>query len=294
VRYLITHRTTYQGEQRVSVGHNEAWLRPRDLPRQQCEQHDLQISPAPSILSTRTDYFGNTVSVFSFNQGYDTLEVTATSTVALAGRPARDVNDSPPWEAVRNAVRGHDTPAEFEALEYVFDSPRVGLGEHLAHYARISFTPDRPILSALADLTRRIHADFKYDTQATTVLTPIDEVFETRRGVCQDFAHLQLGMLRSLGVPARYVSGYLRTYPPPGKPRLVGADASHAWLSVYGGELGWVDADPTNNIFPGTDHITVAWGRDFSDVSPVKGVYLGGGSHTLRVSVDVAVLNESG
>ncbi|HSG73308.1 MAG TPA: transglutaminase family protein, partial [Planctomycetaceae bacterium] len=160
-----------------------------------------------------------------------------------------------------------------------------------ADYARISFPPQRDILSAAKDLTQRVFQEFEFDKRATTVTTPVEEVFRHRKGVCQDFAHLQIALLRSLRLPARYVSGYLRTIPPPGKPRLIGSDATHAWLSLYcGADLGWIDLDPTNNLLPSTDHITIAWGRDYSDVPPLRGVYIGGGSHSLSVSVDVKLM----
>ena len=161
----------------------------------------------------------------------------------------------------------------------------------LAAYARQSFPSGRPLLEAAAELTTRIYRDFEFNARATTVATPVDEVFSLRKGVCQDFAHLEIAALRSLGLAARYVSGYLRTRPAPGKPRLVGADASHAWLSVYVGDGEWLDLDPTNNLLPNLEHITVAWGRDYSDVCPLKGVFIGGGRHSLSVSVDVAVID---
>lgn len=287
MRYRVTHTTTYSGDEPVSVCHNEARLRPRRLRYQICRSHELHISPAPSIQTLRSDYFGNDVSVFSFNQGYDSLQVTAVSDVHLTphGRAADD--PCPPWEEVLDGLASRPTESDFSACEFAYESPRVRTSPKLAEYARSSFPAGRPILAAVADLTSRIHREFQYDSQATHVHSTVDEVFELRRGVCQDFAHVEIAALRSLGLAARYVSGYLRTYPPAGQPRLVGSDASHAWLSVYCGPLGWVDIDPTNNLFPDTEHVTVAWGRDYDDVPPLRGVYIGGGRHSLTVGVDV-------
>ena len=196
----------------------------------------------------------------------------------------------PTWDSVASALRNPQTADELEAMEFCFDSPRIHNTVKLAGYARAAFPPECSIQDAVVDLTRRIHADFEYDPRATTVTTPMAEVMSRRKGVCQDFAHLEIGMLRSLGLAARYVSGYVRTHPPEGQRCLVGADASHAWLSVYCGEAGWIDVDPTNNCFAEADHIMVAWGRDYSDVTPLRGVYTGGGRHSLSVSVEVVVI----
>jgi transglutaminase-like putative cysteine protease len=287
MKYRIRHTTRYTGSEPISVGHNEAWLTPRATASQRCLTSTLDISPEPSILSHRTDYFGNTVTQFSFNQGYDALTVTAVDEVEAnpADRPNGLI---PAWETIVTAAHRHETSADLAAYEFTFDSPRCRISSELAEYCLPSFPPGRPILEALTDLLRRFKSDFKYDATATTVSTPVEQAFRQRRGVCQDFAHLSISMLRSIGLPARYVSGYLRTLPPPGKPRLVGADASHAWASAYGGPLGWIDIDPVNNALVGTDHITVAWGRDYGDVTPLKGVYIGGGTHQLTVSVDVS------
>ena len=293
MRYHVTHSTTYSGDQPVSICHNEAWLEPRDTPRQICEAYRLDVSPAPSWLSTRVDYFGNSVSVFSFQQGYDTLTVTADSELNVRSRGVTLEESTPPWESVRDALHAHADGDALSACEFAYDSPRIVRSPDLAAYGAESFAPGRPIIEAIANLTERVNRDFEYDPRSTTVTTPVSEVLRSRKGVCQDFAHVQIAALRSLGLAARYVSGYLRTYPPEGQPRLVGVDASHAWLAVYCGPQGWVDVDPTNNLFPDLEHLTVAWGRDYSDVCPLKGVYLGGGHHTLQVSVNVEPL-ESG
>lgn len=287
MNYRIRHVTRYSGGKPVSVGHNLAWLQPRNLPWQICHDYRLDIHPEPSIRSSRLDYYGNHLTAFSFDAGYDTLTVTARSQVEVSPRPTAEAASSPPWEAVRNLLRA---PADVDALsasQFTFGSPRAHPLPQADGYAAASFPPNRPILEAVIDLTRRIHHDFQYRPQSTTVSTPIEEVFENRSGVCQDFAHLQIAMLRDRGLAARYVSGYLRTIPPPGKPRLVGADASHAWVSVYCGPLGWIDVDPTNAVVVAADHVIVAWGRDYDDVPPLKGVFIGGEAHALSVEVDV-------
>lgn len=287
MRYRIKHITTYSGSERVSIGHNESRLKPRVCPNQNCITYKLGISPKPSYLSHGQDYYGNPTSSFSFSQGYRELKVTSESEVVVEERAPQSV-ESPAWDVVMSDLHRHATFAEVQAYEFTFSSPQSDYFPALNEYARKSFPAGRPILKAVQELTSRIHEDFKYDPRATTVTTAVPEVFALRSGVCQDFAHLEIAALRSLGLAARYVSGYLRTFPPPGKPRLIGADASHAWLSVYCGALGWIDVDPTNDKFASTDHITVAWGRDYGDVPPLKGVFIGGGQHTLSVSVDVA------
>lgn len=290
MKYRITHKTTYHGDQPVSVCHNEAWLKPRDTPFQCLEDHQLEALPSPTSLTHRRDYFGNHVWAFSFNRGYDKMTVTSISEVTLCERVVPPVEQTPAWDRLALTLRAPTTPEDLAASEFTFDSSRsIGL-KPLTEYARKSFPPGRPLLAAATELTERIFRDFTYDPRATTVTTPVDEVFRLKKGVCQDFAHLQIAALRSLGLAARYVSGYLRTRPAPCKPRLVGADASHAWLSVYLGEGEWLDLDPTNNVIPNLEHIAVAWGRDYSDVCPLKGVFIGGGRHSLSVSVDVALI----
>ena len=290
--YKITHTTTYTYGETVPVCHNEVHLTPRETDWQNCRQFRLSIRPHSDAVGRRTDYFGNQLHLFSIQEGHRRLKVTSTSRVEVKPRGLCPLNQSPPWESVRDGLVAPIDVPRLEAIQFVLDSPSVIASSALREYATPSFTPGRPLLEAVRDLTARIHADFKYDPRATTVNTPLEEVLELRRGVCQDFAHLEIGCLRSLGLAARYVSGYLRTIPPPGKPRLVGADASHAWLSCYCDGQGWVDVDPTNNCFLNADHITVAWGRDYTDVCPIKGVFVGGGAHTMSVSVDVEPLIE--
>jgi transglutaminase-like putative cysteine protease len=196
-----------------------------------------------------------------------------------------------PWEEAARLLRDDHSAAGLEAYQFRFESPRIRARREFAAYARQSFTQRRPLSEALLDLTARIHNDFRFDAKATTGRTPVEEVFRRRRGVCQDFAHIQIACLRSLNLAARYVSGYLRTYPPPGQQRLVGADASHAWVSAYCPGSGWLDVDPTNNLVPSDGHVTLAWGRDYGDVSPLRGLILGGGAHRLKVSVDMEPLD---
>ncbi len=197
------------------------------------------------------------------------------------------------WEEVARALPEDFSAAGLEAYQFVFDSPRIRARTEFAAYAFESFTRGRSMQEALIDLTARIYADFKFDSKVTNVRTPPEEVFKKRRGVCQDFAQLQIACLRSLNLAARYVSGYLRTYPPPGKARLIGADASHAWVSAYCPGMGWLDVDPTNNVVPSDGHVTLAWGRDYGDVSPLRGLVLGGGVHTLKVAVDLEPIEGS-
>lgn len=287
MQYQVSHITVYETTSRVSVCHNAARLTPRVTERQQVKACLIEIDPRPSTTNVRTDAFGNQVTHFSLNEGYQRLQVTATSRVEVARLlPLPAKSDS--WESVAQRIRTSRVAADLEASQFRFNSPRVYKSPEAADYAKETFAAERPLLEAVLELTARIHRDFTFDSKATTVTTPIAEVLRKRRGVCQDFAHVQIAMLRSFGLAARYVSGYVRTYPPPGKPRLVGADASHAWVSVYCGDLGWVDVDPTNDKLAGEEHITLGWGRDYGDVTPLKGIYTGGGKHSLDVSVDVA------
>lgn len=290
MKYRVLHRTSYFYSEPVSLCHNEVHVTPRSFSTQKCLSHALTITPHPNSIHEREDFFGNSTAVFSVLDDHEQLEVRAESEVQVTA-PATPIAElTPGWESVREALRGQDAPRHFEALQYLYDSKYVKAHPDLAAWALSSFTPERPLLGALVDLTRRIFTAFKYDSRATSLSTPVMEVFEKRRGVCQDFAHLQLSMLRSLGLAARYVSGYLLTMPAPGKERLIGADASHAWLSAYCPGFGWIDVDPTNNQIPTDKHILVAWGRDYADISPVKGVILGGGKSTMHVSVDVAAV----
>jgi transglutaminase-like putative cysteine protease len=293
VKYKVTHTTKYAYSEAVPVCHNLLHLAPRGLDYQNCEDFKLMIHPQPAELDHRTDSFGNPVSFFSIDQAHLRLTVTASSHVQVLPRPAVIAASTDPWEEVVHRLSQARTEETLEAYPFILDSPRVVPFERIAKFASESFPAKRPILECVIDLTRRIHEEFKYAPRKTTVDTSIEEVFEKRHGVCQDFAHFQIGCLRSIGLAARYASGYLRTEPPEGEPRLVGADASHAWISFYCGKSGWIDLDPTNNILVSTNHITLAWGRDYNDVCPVKGVIIGGGNHQMHVSVDVAPEKQS-
>jgi transglutaminase-like putative cysteine protease len=214
------------------------------------------------------------------------LEIIAQSRVTVIDRPEHDAEASEPWENVRARLETNDLSG-YDVVQYVCDSTLTVFTVDLGTYAAKSFTPGRPILAAAMELMSRIHEDFRYDSTVTDTTTSVDRIFEMRAGVCQDFAHVGIAAVRSLGLPARYVSGYLLTEPPPGKERLIGADASHAWFSIWAPPFGWVDLDPTNNVIPGEGHITISWGRDYADVAPINGVVTGGGDHLVEVGVDV-------
>ncbi len=291
MEYRITHTTAYEYAQSVAVSHHAARFQPLENSTQWVSSFDLHISPRPALSKTRTDYFGNRVCTFTIQEIHERLDVTAHSHVTVFAPKPVALELSVPWIEVHERFRDPVSPADVQPYEFCLDSPQVITALHLADYARESFPSDTPFLIGVRELTRRIFRDFQYDSRATTVATPFHEVWEKRHGVCQDFAHMAIACLRSLGLPARYVSGYLRTRPATGQPRLIGADASHAWFAVYCPEIGWVDFDPTNDILPTDEHITVAVGRDFSDVSPLSGVLSGGGEHEVDVSVDVEPLN---
>lgn len=291
MNYEIIHRTVYEYSSEVSVSQHVVHLTPRNLPGQQCLRHELLVEPTPALVTSREDYFGNATSFFTMAGAHRTLVVTARSEVALYSRHWPAPEKTPAWERARgNANR--TAGLTIEAQEYIYPSTLIPALPALSEYARPSFSAGRPLLEAVLDLTGRIFTDFTFDPKATTVATPLEEVIGKRRGVCQDFAHFQIGCLRALGLPARYVSGYLETLPPPGKTKLVGSDASHAWVQFFVPEHGWLEVDPTNNIMPSDRHIVVGWGRDFEDVSPIRGVISGGDKHTLNVAVDVTPLTE--
>jgi len=285
--YNLVHRTIYDYAEPVTVSHHAARVEPRALPSQQVENFSLQIGPVPAVIKSRVDFFGNQVCGFSIQEIHQHLEITACSRVTVAATTPPAPALSPEWEGVVKLFSDPVSPEVVAPYQFVFDSPLLAASPELADYARKSFAAKMPLLAAVTDLNRRIFCDFKFDPTATTVATPLEEVLAKRHGVCQDFAHLAIASLRSLGLPARYVSGYLRTHPPAGQVRRVGADASHAWFSVFCPDVGWVDFDPTNNLLPAEEHITVAYGRDYADVSPVTGVITGGGAHEVKVSVDV-------
>ncbi|CCG07429.1 transglutaminase family protein [Pararhodospirillum photometricum] len=296
VLYDVEHITTYNYSQGVTVSHHSAHLRPRSFATQDVIETELRASPLPEIRAERTDYFGNTVTSFSLSRPHEALTIISRCRVRVHPPDLPDPADTPPWEEVAQRLRrgfGADT---LDACTVLHDSFYVRTLGAVAEYARPSFPPGRPILEAGLDLTRRLHRDFAYDPSATTIATPLAEVLRNRRGVCQDFAHLQIACFRAMGLAARYVSGYILTHPPEGGPALEGGDASHAWVALFvpcpnAPNGGWIGLDPTNDKVVTREHITVAWGRDFEDVSPVKGVMLGGGAQRVGVSVRVSLLS---
>ena len=282
MNYRVRHLTEYHYSEPVSVSHHGLHLTPRPRPQQNCRTFHLVIDPHPTVLTERTDYFGNITNFCDIHHPHHQLSVMAESEIEIQHPPTYSLATTLPWETARPATLDEYAPSQF-----LFDSPLVRTAANFADYARQSFTAQRPFLPALLELTERIHQEFTYDPRATTVATPVAEVFQKRRGVCQDFAHLEIACLRSLGLAARYVSGYLQTNPAPDQKKLIGADASHAWLAVYCPVDGWIDVDPTNNSLPTLQHLTIAWGRDYGDVTPIRGVILGGGTHRLQVAVTV-------
>lgn len=288
MKYTITHCTLYHYSSDVALCHNLARLLPRETSWQHCQPSRISIQPRPALSAERRDFFGNRVLYFAIQDIHQRLEVNfVTKVQVLDTRPFTPSSPSPAWEQVHRMLREDPDPEIIDARLFMLDSPFIAVHPSFLEYAKPSFPPGRPLLEAMADLNHRINHEFTYDPHFTTTATPLDEVLSERRGVCQDFAHLGIACLRSLGLVARYVSGYLETIPPPGQPRLVGADASHAWLAVYVPGTGWAEFDPTNDCMPGERHITLGWGRDYGDVAPLIGVMTGGGSHSLEVAVDV-------
>jgi transglutaminase-like putative cysteine protease len=292
VRYRIEHDTRYVYASSVSTSQHVACLSPRELPRQRVLEHVLTLDPTPASVFERTDYFGNAIVQFQILRPHAELRVSSRSLVEVDPREsAVDPDHSPPWEDARDALDAYSVAPATEASQFAYPSPYIALAPELEAFGRVSFPRGRPLLAGAIDLMHRIHDGFRFDPTATTVTTPVTRVLEGRHGVCQDFAHLQISCMRCLGLAARYVSGYLLTDPPAGQPRLIGADASHAWLSVYCPTNGWVDLDPTNDLLVDRRHVTVAWGRDYGDVSPLRGVLLGGAEHRLTVGVSVVPLD---
>ena len=282
--YRTTHITRYHYEAPVSQSISEARLTPRKSASQRVPEFSIFVKPASATLHTRVDYFGNEVSTIALLGVHDRFSVTATGTVETGLNPLRE----PPvigWEAVRDRLRSQDDAESLAASEFIYDSPYVPLIQAVADYARPTFAKGQPLLESLLDLTHRIHKEFSYKPESTSIEVPLEEVLTKRHGVCQDFAHVMIGSLRSLGLAARYVSGYLRS-----GPKTLGAEASHAWVAAWVPGAGWVDFDPTNDVMPGENHITLGWGRDFGDVTPLKGVALGGGGQTVEVEVRVEPL----
>ncbi len=287
-RYRVVHETSYVYQSTVTLSQQYLHMTPRSFSYQQTESHYVWFDPAEENGVDRADYFGNSTKHIAITTPHNTLLVHAESTVVLSARyDLEQIKKTLPWETLRDAMPHDQDPAALDACRYLYASPHVVCSAELEDYARISYTQGRPLLDAALDLTQRIFDDFDFDDTATEISTPLEQVLKGRRGVCQDFAHLMIGCLRSLGLPIRYVSGYILTHPPEGQARMIGADASHAWVSVFCPSQGWVDFDPTNRCLVQCEHITLGWGRDFSDVTPMRGVVLGGGEQVLDVRVTV-------
>jgi transglutaminase-like putative cysteine protease len=285
IRYQVSHRTVIEYRNSVSISQQLLRLLPRTTPQQRVEHASVLIDPAPVGRIEREDHFGNRCLYLTIRESHRRLVVHARSTINVA--PARALADEVPWERAAALAERPDGETAARVSLYAFRSPYVDLPAQTEALTSDLFLPQRPLLDAVRALTERIHAEFRYQGGVTDVWTPVRDVIAQRSGVCQDFAHLQLACLRRLGIPCRYVSGYLLTHPPPGQPKLVGADESHAWVSVWSPEVGWVDFDPTNAVLPGEEHVTVGWGRDYGDVSPMNGFIVGGGEHKVTVSVDM-------
>lgn len=286
--YDIRHLTTYKYESPVSFAHCALRLLPIDSPGQALLASRLSIDPDPVEMDERICFFGNRVTSITLDKPHRELKIDARSSVDVDRAAAPDAEGSEPWEEVRDAAFSASSLTSGSPSHFLHPSRFVPRFQPAAEYARTSFGPGRSALAGAMEFMRRIRADFRYDPRATVVSTPLSEAFEKRRGVCQDFAHIMIAGLRGLGLPAAYVSGYLRTIPPPGKPRLEGADATHAWVSTWcGHDVGWVGLDPTNALIMGNDHIVLARGRDYADISPVAGIILGSGDQEIDVKVDV-------
>ena len=285
--YEITHVTTYQYVGSVSISHHLLRLAPRGDGKQRVLTHELTVNPAPAVVSEHRDYFGNRAQFLTIEGAHTRLTIRAHSRVAIGAAFVPEPGETARWEAVRTLCEADHSGPALEAHEFTYGSALAPVRREYGEYAAVSFTRHRPLLDAVLDLTQRIHRDFIFDPAATVVSTPVHEFFTRRRGVCQDFAQFQVACLRSVGLPARYVSGYLETDALPGQAKLRGVDASHAWVAFFCPGIGWIEVDPTNNCLPSLRHIVVAYGRDYADVSPLKGVIMGGQGQALSVSVDV-------
>ncbi len=288
MKYRIAHTTRYTYDGAVPIGYNRVYLTPRNTAQQQCLRSHLEIDPVPAVFGHRGhDYYGNEIVSFTIQEQHRVLEVTARSEVWLTPHTPPPAEDTLPWEAVVESLQCPANPLDRAACRFRYPSESIAVSRALRSFAKPSFPTGAPVLVGARNLMERIYREFAYDPSATTVTTPVEETLHKKRGVCQDFAHLQIGCLRALGLAARYVSGYVAPKHADTGATFVGAQASHAWLSLYVPTLGWVDLDPTNNVLPTVEHITVAWGRNYGEVSPMRGVILGGGGQRLEVAVDV-------
>ena len=288
MQFKITHTTEYNYHEPVSLCHNIARLIPRNTNKQQCTGVEIIIRPQPDVWNEYEDFFGNKVVYFAIEQEHKKLTVTVTSNIEKPenDREAWAEKDSMPWEEIRKLLQ--EPNGEYlDIRQYIPETTMTAISDELAQYALQSFTPGRSLADATQHLNTRIYRDFEFKPGFTTIATPLLTVMKQRKGVCQDFAHLAIACVRSVGLAARYVSGYIETLPPPGKEKLAGVDASHAWFSVFDPAAGWIDLDPTNNQFTSHQHIIVGWGRDYADITPLKGIISGSGPHVLTVAVDV-------
>jgi transglutaminase-like putative cysteine protease len=279
--YTATHITRHIYQWPVSRSLNELRLTPRSLACQQVLECDITVEPIPATWERRKDYFGNEVIMVGLYEPHSRFVIEAKSIVDVE-KSETGVVSALPWEEARELVVSQPDDEALEAMGFVFDSPLVIAGVELAEYARPTFTPGRPLAEALLELSHRIYTEFKYKPNSTSIDMPLLDVLRNRKGVCQDFAHVMIGALRSLRLPARYISGYLRS-----SPGNQGTEASHAWVSAFVPGIGWLGYDPTNDVMPSDQHVILAWGRDYSDVTPVRGVAVGGGSHSVEVEVTV-------
>jgi transglutaminase-like putative cysteine protease len=286
MHYLLSHRTTYSYTNSVDSAHHIAHLRARAFPGQKVTSISIVTQPLPALAVQHVDHFGNLIDIYRIDRPHQRFDIEVRAAVDVHFPAPPSAKDTPPWEELREALAGEGFPASIVASEFVYDSPLVPVDDSLRAYGAVSLKPGRPVLEAARELTSRIKADFEYHPGATDISTPLHEVFEGKEGVCQDFAHVMIAALRAHGLAAAYVSGYIRTVHSADEVALRGADASHAWVAVWCGEAaGWVHLDPTNDLVASEDHVAVAWGRDFSDVSPLRGVILGGGNHVYSVAV---------
>ncbi len=288
MKYRVTHQTTYTYYEPVSVCYNLLKLTPRNTSLQTCNSVSLKIQPEADSIQQYEDFFGNKVTYFSIEKEHAKLSITATSEVEKNIVVAKDLGlyENVTIEKVKEQLAENKQDAG-DIGQYIFKTPMTLSNSEIKAYAKTSFQAGRSVIEATTELMRRIYTDFKFTPGFTTVSTLPEVVMRERKGVCQDFAHLAIACVRSVGLPARYVSGYIETIPPPGVEKLTGVDASHAWFSVYIPNIGWLDFDPTNNVVPGDQHITIGWGRDYADVAPMRGILLSSGTHELSVSVDV-------
>jgi transglutaminase-like putative cysteine protease len=285
--YEVTHITEYLYQDSTSLCYNIARLLPRSTGNQFCKKTNVRISPQPDVVNEYLDFYGNKVLYFAIQQEHKKLTVTVTSVIVKDNAaPKANYNNEISWEEVRSLLR-EQKPEFLDARQYIPETAMTAVTPPITSYALQSFTAGKSLFDVVNDLMQRINKDFEFKPGFTTIATPLDTVMQQRKGVCQDFAHLAVACMRSMGLPARYVSGYIETLAPPGKEKLTGVDASHAWFSVFIPQSGWIDFDPTNNQIPSDRHITIGWGRDYADITPLKGVIMSSGQHKLNVSVDV-------